>query len=163
PRARLRPPCERVHEGLTMALYVSLSLLAVLVALPPSMDPGAAARPALTLCLTSVGLILAHALAFRLSARLVHHGALPAAQLELLAAQLAGGLAVTAVAVTPVLLIGGPEGVRAAEFLLLAFVAVVGYLAARAVPVSRPRALAYVAFVVALALGVLWIKSLVGH
>ena len=146
-----------------MALYVSLSLLAVLVALPPSMDPGAAARPALTLCLTSVGLILAHALAFRLSARLVHHGALPAAQLELLAAQLAGGLAVTAVAVTPVLLIGGPEGVRAAEFLLLAFVAVVGYLAARAVPVSRPRALAYVAFVVALTLGVLWIKSLVGH
>jgi hypothetical protein len=30
------------------------------------------------------------------------------------------------VAVTPVLLIGGPDGVRAAEFLLLAFVAVVG-------------------------------------
>jgi hypothetical protein len=62
-----------------------------------------------------------------------------------------------------VLLIGGPDGVRAAGFLLLAFVAVVAYLAARAVPVSRPRALAYAASVVALALGVRWIKSLVGH
>jgi FtsH-binding integral membrane protein len=154
---------ERVREGVTMALYISLSLLAVLVALPPALDPGAGARPALTLFLTSLGLILAHALAFRLSARLVHRGALPAAQLELLAAQLAGGLAVTAVAVAPVLLLGGPDGVRAAEWLLLAFVAVVGYLAARAVPLSRPRALAYVAAVVALTLGVLLVKSLVHH
>jgi hypothetical protein len=154
---------ERLREGVTMALYVSLSLLAVLVALPPSLDPGAVARPALTLLLTSLGLILAHVLAFRLSARLVHHGALPAAQLELLAAQLAGGLAVTAVAVVPVLFLGGPAGVRAAEWLLLAFVAAVGYLAARSVPVSRPRALAYVAAVVVLALGVLWVKSLVRH
>jgi hypothetical protein len=154
---------ERVREGVTMALYISLSLLAVLVALPPSLDPGAIERPALTLLLTSLGLILAHALAFRISTRLVHHGALSAAHLEVLAAQLAGGLAVTAVAVAPVLLLGGPAGVRAAEWLLLAFVAVVGYLAARAVPVSRPRALAYVAAVVALAVGVLWVKGLVHH
>ena len=37
---------ERVREGVTMALYVSLSLLAVIVALPPSLDPGDSARPA---------------------------------------------------------------------------------------------------------------------
>jgi hypothetical protein len=154
---------ERLREGVTMALYISLSLLAVLVALPPSLDPGAAARPALTLFLTSIGLILAHALAFRLSTRLAHRGRLPADELELLAAQVVGGLAVTAVAVLPVLVVGGSDGVRVAEWLLLAFVAVVGYAAGRAVPLSRPRALAYVALIVALTLGVLWVKGLVHH
>jgi hypothetical protein len=146
-----------------MALYISLSLLAVLAALPSSLDPGTAARPALTIFLTTLGLILAHALAFRISTRLVHRGELSAANLELLAAQIIGGLAVTAVAVTPVLLLGGPAGVRAATWLLLGFVAVVGYLAARSVPLSRPRALVYVALVMALTLGVLWVKSLVHH
>ncbi len=154
---------ERVREGVTMALYISLSLLAVLVALPSSLDPGAAARPALTIFLTSVGLILAHTLAFRLSTRLVDHGRLSAANLELLGAQLIGGLAVTAVAVIPVLLIGGPAGVRVAELLLIAFIAVVGYAAARSVPLSRPRALLYVAIIVVLSLGVLWVKNLVHH
>ncbi len=154
---------ERVREGVTMALYISLSLLAVLVALPSSLDPGTAASPALTIFLTSVGLILAHTLAFRLSTRLVDHGRLSRANLELLGAQLAGGLAVTAVAVIPVLLIGGPSGVRVAELLLLAFIAVVGYAAARSVPLSRPRALIYVAITVVFTLGVLWVKNLVHH
>jgi hypothetical protein len=154
---------ERVREGVTMALYISLSLLAVLVALPASLGPGTAANPALTLFLTTLGLILAHALAFRISTRLVHRGELSAANLELLAAQVVGGLAVTVVAVTPVLLLGGPAGVRAAAWLLLAFVAVVGYVAARSAPVSRLRALGYVAAVVALTLGVLWVKGLVQH
>ncbi len=64
-----------------------------------------------------------------------------AANLELLGAQLAGGLAVTVVAVVPVLLLPAPYGVQVAELLLLAFVAVVGYAAARTVPLSRVRAL----------------------
>ena len=154
---------ERIHEAVTMALYVSLSLLAVLVAQPTSLAPGASESPALAIVLTSVGLILAHLLAFRLSTRLVHRGQLSPASAELLGAQLIGGLAVTLVAVVPVLLIGGPGGVLAAELLLLAFIAGVGYVAARSVPLSRPRALAYVAVVVALALAVLWVKGLVHH
>ena len=125
---------ERMREGVTMALYISLSLLAVLVALPPALDPGDTERPALTILLTSFGLFFAHALAFRISTRLVHRGELSAANLQLLTAQFLGGLAVTAVAVTPVLILGGPDGVRAAEWLLLAFVAVVGYAAARVAP-----------------------------
>jgi hypothetical protein len=151
---------ERLREGVTMALYISLSLLAVLLALPPALDPGTVARPALAIFLTSLGLMLAHALAFRLSTRLVHRGDLSAANLELLGAQLIGGLAVTVVAVVPVLLLGGPTGVRVAELLLLAFIAVVGYVAARSVPLSRPRALLYVALVVVLALAVLVVKRL---
>jgi hypothetical protein len=154
---------QRVHEGVTMALYISLSLLAVLVALPSNLAPGSFATPALTIFLTSVGLILAHTLAFRISTRLVHRGQLTAANVELLSAQLIGGLAVTVVAVTPVLLIGGPDGVRASELLLLAFIAVVGYVAARSIPVSRSRALAYMIVVVALTLVVLWVKNLVQH
>ena len=51
----------------------------------------------------------------------------------------------------------------AAELLLLAFIAGVGYAAARSVPLSRPRALVYVAIVVVLALAVLCVKGLVHH
>jgi len=154
---------ERIHEGVTMALYISLSLLAVLVAQETSLAPAAYASPALAIVLTSVGLILAHLLAFRLSTRLVHRGRLSPASAELLGAQLIGGLAVTAVAVMPVLVIDGPGGVLVAELLLLAFIAGVGYVAARSVPLSRPRALAYVAVVAVLALAVLWVKGLVHH
>jgi hypothetical protein len=154
---------ERMREGVTMALYISLSLLAVLVALPTSFASETSANPALAIVLTSVGLILAHRLAFQLSTRLVHGWQLSAANVELLGAQLIGGLAVTAVAVAPVLLIGGFGGVLTAELLLLAFIAGVGYVAARSVPLSRPRALVHVAVVVALALVVLWVKGLVHH
>jgi hypothetical protein len=154
---------ERMREGVTMALYISLSLLAVLVALPTSFAPEASESPALAIVLTSVGLILAHRLAFQLSTRLVHGWQLSAASVELLGAQLIGGLAVTVVAVTPVVLIGGPGGELAAELLLLAFIAGVGYVAARSVPLSRPRSVVYVAVVVALALVVLWVKNLVHH
>jgi hypothetical protein len=103
---------EPIREGVSMALYTSLSLLAVIVALPPDLDPGASVSPALAIFLTLVGLILSHALAFRMSTRLAHRGQLTVASAELLLVQFIGGLAVTVVAVAPVLLIGGPDGVR---------------------------------------------------
>jgi len=154
---------ERSHEAVTMALYISLSLLAVLAALPSSFEPGAFENPAVTIFLTSIGLLLAHVVAFRLSTRLVHGGRLPEEQLQLLAAQITGGLVVTLLAVIPVLIFGGPDGVRLAGWLPLALVALVGYMAARAVPLSRTRALFYVAIVVVVVVGVLWIKNLVHH
>ena len=113
--------------------------------------------------LTSIGLILAHQLAFRLSARLAHHGRLHATHLDLLGAQLVGGLAVTAVAVAPLLLIDGRAGVIVSELVLLAFIAGAAYTAARMVPYSVLRSLAYTGAIVVIALGVLWVKSLVGH
>lgn len=151
------PRHERVREGLTMALYISLSLLAVMVAMPVS------DHPELTITLTSLGLILAHQVAFRLSSRLVHQGRLGTANVELLTAQLIGGLAVTAIAVIPVLLFPDRLGVALAELLLLVFVAVVGYAAARTVPVGRTRALLYVSVVVVVVLTVLWVKNLAPH
>ena len=154
---------ERIREGVTMALYISLSLLAVMLALPRDAGPSSAESPATVVFLTSIGLILAHQLAFRLSARLAHRGRLHAAHLDLLAAQLVGGLAVTAVAVAPLLLIQGRAGVIVSELVLLAFIAGAAYTAARMVPHSRLRSLAFTAGIVAIALGVLWVKSLVGH
>jgi hypothetical protein len=154
---------DRIREGLTMALYIGLSLLAVMVALPTDVTAAVNPHPAVTLFLTSIALLIAHQLAFRLSARLAHRGEIATEHLDLLAAQVVGGLAVTAVAVVPVVLIGGRTGVVVAELLLLAFIAVVGYASARTIHVSRARALLSVSGVIALVLVVLWIKDLVHH
>ena len=153
----------RIREGLTMALYIGLSLLAVMVALPRNVTAALDPHPAVTLFLTSISLLIAHQLAFRLSARLAHQGALGAEHLDLLAAQVVGGLAVTGVAVVPVLLFEGTTGVVIAELALLAFIAVVGYAAARTGRISRARALLSVLGVIALVLVVLGIKGLVHH
>jgi hypothetical protein len=150
---------ERIREGVTMALYIALSLLAVMFALPASVSSAAGASHAGILFVTSIGLLIAHQLAFRLSARLAH-GKLASEHAELLAAQLIGGLAVTVVAVLPVLLIGGQAGLLVAELALITFIGVVGYIAARSIPVSRVRALLYVAGVVGLTLVVVGVKNL---
>jgi hypothetical protein len=154
---------ERMREGVTMALYISLSLLAVMLAIPRDLGPSSAESPALVIFLTALGLILAHQLASRLSTRLAHHGRLGREHLDLFAAQLVGGLIVTVVAVIPVLLIDGHRGVIVSELVLLAFIATVAYTAARLVPYSRLRALGYTAGIVVIALAVLWVKGLVGH
>jgi hypothetical protein len=154
---------ERIREGVTMALYISLSLLAVMLAVPRDIGPSSAESPALVIFLTAVGLILAHQLASRLSTRLAHHGRLAREHLDLFAAQLVGGLIVTVVAVIPVMLIEGYRGVVVSELVLLGFIAVVAYSAARLVPHSRIRSVGYAGGIVVIALGVLWVKGLVGH
>lgn len=116
----------------------------------------------LTILVTAIALLLAHQLAFRMSTRLVNRGLLDDAGRRLLAAQLAGGLATAVVAALPVLLFGA-EGVVVSELLLLAFVAMTGYRTARSVPTSRTRALGYVAVIIVAVIGVLLVKSLVGH
>lgn len=149
------------REAVTMALYVSLSLLAVLVALPPGSSLSETDL-GLTVLITAVALLLAHQVAFRLSSRLVNRGLLDDAGRKLLSAQVVGGLGAAAVASLPVFLLGS-DGIRVSELVLLLFVAATGYRAARSVPTSRTRALGYVGFVVLLVLVVLFVKSLVGH
>ena len=150
------------REGFTMALYISLSQLAVLTALPSSSVQGSSTL-ALTIALTSVGLVLAHQLAFRMSSRLIAEGSrLEPMAPRILRAQLVGGALVTALAVLPVLLFGA-EAYRWSIALLLLFVLGVGYLVARSAPTSRPRSLLYVGFVAILVVGVLVVKGLVGH
>ena len=165
PAAAVDAPHERAEiwrEGLTMALYISLSQLAVLAALP-SDAVTAGSTLALTIALTSVGLVLAHQVAFRMSSRLIAEGSrLAPVAPRILRAQLAGGALVTLLAVLPVLLFG-PGAVRWSALLLLLFVLGVGYLVARSAPMSRARSLLYVAGVAVVVIGVLAVKSLVGH
>lgn len=153
---------EVIREGLTMALYVSLSQLAVLIAVPKSMVE-ADSRLWLQILVTSVGLVLAHQLAFRMSARLVADGSrLDPTTPRLMRAQVIGGGAVTLLAALPVLLLG-PSYLWLSTGLLLAFVMIVGYLVARSAPTSRPRSLAYVVIVALVVVGVLAVKTAIGH
>lgn len=163
-RLRVELTGERVREGLTMALYVSLSLLAVMIAIPTPEEGHEAPDPALQLLLASVGLILAHLIAFQVSSRLTRGGVLDREHTELVLAQLAGGITVTIVAVVPVAIVRGPTGVRLSELALLLFIALVSYATARlGSGASRPRAVGYVLGVVALAGVVLVIKAAAGH
>jgi hypothetical protein len=147
------------REAVTMALYVGLSLLAVLVALPAAVaDEGTG----LTVLLTAVALLLAHQVAFRLSTRLVNRGLLDAEGQRLLAAQALGGLAIAVLAAAPVFLLGA-SGIQVAEFLLLAFVAGTGYVTARGAGRSPTRSVGYVVVLVVAVVLVLFVKSLVGH
>ena len=166
-----RPPVvdehqrERVEiwrEGVTMALYVSLSQLAVMTALPAA-EASSDSKLALTVLLTSVGLVLAHQVAFRMSSRLVARGSrLEPLAPKILRAQLAGGGLVTGLAVLPILVFG-PAAYSVSVGLLLLFVMVVGYLVARSAPHSRLRSLGYVAVVGLAVVAVLAVKSLVSH
>jgi hypothetical protein len=150
------------REGITMALYISLSQLAVMTAMS-AQEASANAQLARTVALTSVGLVLAHQVAFRMSSRLAAPGSkLEPLALRVLRAQLIGGGAVTLLAVLPILLFG-PDAYLWSIGLLLLFVMVVGYLVARSAPYSRLRSLLYVAGVAVVVIGVLAVKSLVNH
>jgi DNA polymerase-3 subunit beta len=56
-----------VREGITMALYVAISLLAVLIGLPA----GTLTEPVREIFFTALGLLMAHTIAFQLSARIL--------------------------------------------------------------------------------------------
>lgn len=150
------------REGITMALYVSLSLLAVMTAMP-AQEASSNTKLALTVALTSIGLVLAHQLSFRMSSRLVAPGGkLETSAPRLLRAQLLGGAAVTLLAVLPIVVFG-PDAYQWSIGLLLLFVMSIGYLVGRSVPLSRARSLLYVAVVTVAVIGVLVVKSLVSH
>ena len=139
---------EVLRDGVEMALYIALSLLAVMVALPSALERTETVEVALTLIVTAIGLLAAHWLAFRVSARLTTGGLLSQAELSILAAQLVGGAAVVAIAVVPILVLEPPKGLFVAQLALLAVIAGVAYLAARPRAPSPGVALLYAAVVV---------------
>lgn len=146
---------------MTMALYISLSLLAVLVALPAHDEPSGTTA-AVTVVVSAVGLVLAHYVAFRLSSRLVDQGLVTTESLHLLGAQLSGALPVAIVAGLPPLVLGGTAGRILSEVLLLVFVAGVGYRAVRQ-SVGPGRSILYVGGLVVAVGVVVAVKSAVGH
>ena len=150
---------ERVREGMTIALYLSLSLLAVMVAFEDPSHPDTTGTARLVL-ITGIGLLLAHLLAFRMSSRFVARGQQTAVHVSVVGAQLVGGAVVMALAVVPMLVLGSWPGLLVAEMALLTLISGVGYLTARASGSGRFRALLYVAGVIAVTVFVLWVKSL---
>lgn len=145
-----------------MALYISLSLMAVMLALPRNIE-ALAQHPAVLVGITAIGLIVAHLAAFTMSSRLVSEGQVTARARDLIGAQLVGGLAVTALAIIPLLIFQGYTAIVASELTLLALIAAVGYRVARVAQLSRSRAALYVGGVVAAALALLWLKGLGAH
>ncbi len=153
---------EVARESVTMALYQSLSLLAVLLATPNPSAEDTRVEVAATVFLTGLGLLLAHHIAFRISSRLVNSGILSADSMRLLRAQALGGLPVVVAAALPPLVLGVDNGTLFSELLLLGIVVAVGYRAIRQA-VSRRRAIVYVGGLAVTVALVIALKVAVGH
>lgn len=151
-----------LHEVLTMALYVSLSLLAVLIASPDVTATDHRVEQGLIVLGTGLALVLAHFVAFRMSTRLVNEGRLTPQSRDLMKAQALGGLPVALLASLPVFVLGEDPGEAVAELLLLLFVLWVGYRTAR-YSTNRLRSLLYVVAIFVLTTFVVLLKLLVGH
>jgi hypothetical protein len=153
---------EAARETVTMALYISLSLLAVLLATPNPGPEDHRVTEAVIVLVTGVGLVAAHHLAFRMSSRLVNAGVLSPASVSMLGAQALGGLPIAVLAALPVLVFGVDWGTAVSEVLLLALVCIVGYRSVRPA-MSRGRAVLYLLGVVLVAGLVIGLKLVVGH
>jgi hypothetical protein len=149
-----------VRESLTMGLYITISLLAVLSAKPP----GGGTSAALTLVWgTTLGLALAHWLAFRLTARLFAGQTLSPHDRAAMAGQAVAALAVAGLASLP-LLLHADAGPALARGVLAGLVGLFAFGAARRHGGSRARATLYALVVVAIALAVAVGKYLLtGH
>jgi hypothetical protein len=149
-------------EGWTMALYVSICLIAALTALET-----VTAVPGHILGLvwgTTVGLALAHVFAFRIAGRLVHQGHLPKADRIVSLIQMASAAAVAVIVSVPVLLAPTVTELNWARYTCAAIIGVVGYLVARGASRGRMRAVLFGLGVLVVAFAVAALKhALAGH
>jgi hypothetical protein len=148
-------------EAWTMALYVTVCLLAALTALQ-----NVVAIPGRVLGLiwgTTIGLALAHLFAFRVAGRLVHDGRLPKSDQIISGIQLAAA-AVALLVTIPVLIAPPVAELTWARYVCAFITGVVGYGIARGAGRSRLRAGLYGLGVLTLAFVIAAIKhSLTGH
>jgi hypothetical protein len=139
-----------VRESLTMGLYITISLLAVLAAKPH----GGGTVAVLTLIWgTTLGLILAHWLAFQLTARLFAGSRLPSHDRITMVGQAVAALGVACLASVPVLLHAN-AGPALSRGVLAGLIGLFAFGAARYHGGSGGRATAYALIVVAIALTV---------
>lgn len=147
-------------EASTMALYVSICLLAALIAIPD----GDSAEALTIVWGTTIGLALAHWFAFHLSARLVAAGSVRAHDAATAIAQLVGAGIVAGLATLVVLVVPESAELDVVRYLLAGLVGVVGYAAARASGASQGRSLAYAAITLVIAIAIAVVKNaLLGH
>lgn len=147
---------EEWHEGVTMAIYVNLSLLAVLLVIPENSEQSHIQLVVFILA-TTIALLLAHQVAFRLSSKFVNRGEVHHNLSRLLLAQGAGAATAAALASVPVLFFG-VDGLWLSEALLLAFVCSIGFIASRSGGASILRAIGYVAFLIVVVTAIIVFK-----
>jgi hypothetical protein len=156
--ARSSHRLELRKEAYTTALYVAICLLAGLIALGDDAD-GHVVR---VIWGVTIGLALAHWFAFRVSARLVAAGEVRREDAESAAAQLAGAAVVALLASAPALVAPTSAHLEAAEFVLAAFLGLVGFAVARASGASHGRALLYAVSVLIAAVTIAVVKLVLG-
>jgi hypothetical protein len=150
---------ELAREALTMILYVSVVLLAALVALPVDPEWNLAA----VIWGTAIGLAVAHWFAFRVAARLFGDGRLQRHDAQLAVVQVLAAVLVALVASLPLLFLSDESGAEVATIELAAVIGLAGYQTARRSGAGHGRALG--AGLTTLALGglVVTVKALVSH
>jgi hypothetical protein len=153
---------EQYREALTMAIYVALSLLAVLLAVPWGNHETRSAAT-VTVFVTGIGLLLAHMVAFGLAAQLFEPYQRNPHIWKVLGAQLSAGLLLAVVTTVPIALLPVDWGVAVDVVLLLVFIGLVGYAIARDRGAGVARALVYVAIVIAVVAVVMAVKLIVKH
>jgi hypothetical protein len=105
---------------------------------------------------TTVGLTLAHAFAFRVSARLVAQGRIDRSDTVTVVAQLVGATAVAVIATIPVLIWPASAELDAVRWALALFISIVGFVVAReaGAGMTRSAACGTVLFVIALTIAI---------
>jgi hypothetical protein len=150
------------RELATMVLYVSIVLLATIVAVP-SGELADDAEVAALIWGAAVGLAVAHWFAFHLSGQLYSGGAIHADDVRSGAAQVAAALAVALVSTLPMLLFGDRVGAASAIVVLTGVIAVVGYTASRRAGMRRLVAGLRATGTVVVGLVVVLVKVAAGH
>jgi len=152
-----------LHETTTMALYLAISMLALLSALPHG-EGGVTHTVAGTVWGTLAGLTLAHLLAFRLSGKLLGGGWLERAEVDALGGQVVAAIGVGLLVSVPLWWSSGTQAVAYARLVLAAMIGVFAFGVAVQQRPSRVRAALYAVVVVAISVGVALVKNrLAGH
>jgi hypothetical protein len=161
PGAQHEGRIEWVKEACTMALYVSIVLLAELTAVARH---GADEDVKLLRLIwgTDIGLALAHWFAFWLSARLVATGSLRPHDAQAAGAQLSGAAAAALLATVPVVLLPPSAELDVARLVLAGFIGCVGYAVARESGASGWRATLYALSILLVAAAVAIVKNVLG-
>lgn len=149
---------ELVKEATVMALYVAVCLLAALTAIAESARDGHV-RALAVIWGTTIGLALAHAFAFRLSARLVAGGRWRRDDAELVLSQLVGAALVAIVATVPVLVFPPTAELDVSRWALALFIGLVAFAIARQAGVSNARSIGYTAAVLVIAIAIATVKN----
>lgn len=150
------------REFVSAALYMTLVLMAVLIALPNDRVPES--WGVLTLLLgTAVGLMLAHWIAFRWAAHLAEDtGISPASAAREAGAQVGGGVAAAVVAGVPLLVLDGDAAITASLVLLSGVLGLTGLRIGRLRGWSWPTSIVAAVVVLAVALAVVGVKAALG-